>query len=923
MSSNSILNIKKDGEWVEIPCLKGEDGFSPTATVEKVGKVATITITDINGTTTATIADGVGSGGSGEENVIDSISVNGVDITPDENKNVDITVPTVTNDLTDELKSSYDDAVTAKHTHDNKTVLDGITAEKVEAWNKAEENVQSDWNETDDTADGFIKNKPIIPSLSGYATETWVNEQGFLTQHQDLSNYATKDEIPNLDGYAKTSEIPTKVSELENDSNYLSSIPEEYVTEIELNAKGYLTEHQDISNLVEKEDGKTLISTKDISQIAQNKTDIETLNGTGEGSIEKKIADKLSEQTYLTKEIATADEVAAYTADPTTAKFNVIYLVKDENATGADKYFEYQRLGTEESSEFILTGDTSTDLSDYVKKEKLVSKSVGNIIIQKNDGLYAENSFIELVATNDGSEDVTAKFKKAIADAESTGKNLFIPQGTYLISERLKINKPMIVYGGSRESTIIKFEGVAHSETAYDPDYYEESNACLLINANGVEIRDLTLKGGDTAASANACNGIVMHHVLTHEDTNKTVYEGCERVALTNVEVKGFKNGLFLYGGWNRYITRCYFVNNKECGVKYDTLEESTVGNWSASGDVYIACQMVGNQVAGFYAKGLFETTIWNSVFEYNKTAISTNGCTDICFKNCWNEANEGHIQVIGNCKFEGGYNINNRVVDHTLISSNDLVIFENETLNTMYRKDSTVFVQTAGIITKGVQIGSEVENLITNPGFSKASQGTGSMPSDEGWYHEGDFTIVEDNPNYVTLKQADATTDLYRGLWWNTDIPLNGETKFNVGIWMKTPNRSAIDSSGIMFYIAWKGGSGDTILIDNKPVTIIADNVWEYHEMEITAPSNAAYLKMGWGFTRNGEVSFREPLIATADSLISSNVFIRKDTTNPTVIQFLDINGNKIGSIDLSSEIEAETELIDWNKNNTEDTGK
>ena len=731
----------------------------------------------------------VGFGGSGEENTIESISVNGVDIAPDENKNVDITVP-----------DAYDDTALAQ-----------------------------------------------------------------------------------------------RVTDIESD--YLKA--------------------NDISNLVEKEDGKTLISTKDISQIAQNKTDIEILNGTGEGSVEKKIADKLSEQTYLTKEIATADEVAAYIADPTTAKFNVIYLVKDENATGADKYFEYQRLGTEESSEFILTGDTSTDLSDYVKKEKLVSKSVGNVIIQKNDGLYAENSFVELVATNDGTEDVTAEFKKAIADAESTGKNLFIPQGTYLISERLKINKPMIVYGGSRESTIIKFEGVVHTETAYDPDYYEESNACLLINANGVEVRDLTLKGGDTAASANVCNGIVMHHVLTHEETNKTVYEGCERVALTNIEVKGFKNGLFLYGGWNRYITRCYFVNNKECGVKYDTLEESTVGNWSASGDVYIACQMVGNKVAGFYAKGLFETTIWNSVFEYNKTAISTNGCTDICFKNCWNEANEGNIQVIGNCKFEGGYNINNRVVDHTLISSNDLVIFENETLNTMYRKDSTVFVQTAGIITKGVQIGSEVENLITNPGFSEASQGTASVPSDKGWYHEGTFTIVEDNPNYVTLKQADASTDLYRGLWWNTDIPLNGETKFNVGIWMKTPDRSAIDSSGIMFYIAWKGGSGDTILIDNKPVTIIADNVWEYHEMEITAPSNAAYLKMGWGFTRNGEVSFREPLIATADSLVSSNIFIRKDTVEPTVIQFLDINGNKIGSVDLSSEIEAETELIDWSQNN------
>ena len=29
MSSNSILNIKKDGEWVEVPALKGEDGYTP------------------------------------------------------------------------------------------------------------------------------------------------------------------------------------------------------------------------------------------------------------------------------------------------------------------------------------------------------------------------------------------------------------------------------------------------------------------------------------------------------------------------------------------------------------------------------------------------------------------------------------------------------------------------------------------------------------------------------------------------------------------------------------------------------------------------------------------------------------------------------------------------------------------------------
>lgn len=38
--------------------------------------------------------------------------------------------------------------------------------------------------------------KSEIPSLDGYATQSWVESQGYLTQHQDLSNYALKSEIP-------------------------------------------------------------------------------------------------------------------------------------------------------------------------------------------------------------------------------------------------------------------------------------------------------------------------------------------------------------------------------------------------------------------------------------------------------------------------------------------------------------------------------------------------------------------------------------------------------------------------------------------------------------------------------------------------------------------------------------------------------
>lgn len=82
-----------------------------------------------------------------------------------------------------------------------------------------------------------------------------------------------------LTGYAKTEEIPNKVSQLENDekfvdedyliealdtlsdaleeqipdvSEFITAIPEEYITESELAAKGYLTKHQDLSAYAKK-----------------------------------------------------------------------------------------------------------------------------------------------------------------------------------------------------------------------------------------------------------------------------------------------------------------------------------------------------------------------------------------------------------------------------------------------------------------------------------------------------------------------------------------------------------------------------------------------------------------------------------------------------------------------------------------------
>lgn len=79
---------------------------------------------------------------SAQVNVIETINVNGIPATVT-TKAVDLTIPTGTlaskdtvaeTDFDTALATKFTALVTDQHTHDNKTVLDGITAEKVSAW---------------------------------------------------------------------------------------------------------------------------------------------------------------------------------------------------------------------------------------------------------------------------------------------------------------------------------------------------------------------------------------------------------------------------------------------------------------------------------------------------------------------------------------------------------------------------------------------------------------------------------------------------------------------------------------------------------------------------------------------------------------------------------------------------------------------
>lgn len=103
-------------------------------------------------------------------------------------------------------------------------------ATKEELSNKSDKTHNHSYNDLTD--------KPTIPSTTNLATKTELTNglatkadkvhthDQYLTEHQDLSDYALKNEIPT---------VPTKVSQLTNDKGYLTSVPSEYVTETELN----------------------------------------------------------------------------------------------------------------------------------------------------------------------------------------------------------------------------------------------------------------------------------------------------------------------------------------------------------------------------------------------------------------------------------------------------------------------------------------------------------------------------------------------------------------------------------------------------------------------------------------------------------------------------------------------------------------
>ena len=155
----------------------------------------------------------------------------------------------------------------------------GLTTEQINKLNTAYTHSQSTHVQPSDIPTRTSQ----LTNNSGFATEAYVTnainnaQLGGGNSDIDLSIYqliqdntltTTAKTIPTainelkrgLDGIT----VPTRTGQLTNDSGFITTIPEEYITETELNAKGYLTSHQDISNLQNKTDNSLTTTNKTV-----------------------------------------------------------------------------------------------------------------------------------------------------------------------------------------------------------------------------------------------------------------------------------------------------------------------------------------------------------------------------------------------------------------------------------------------------------------------------------------------------------------------------------------------------------------------------------------------------------------------------------------------------------------------------------
>lgn len=418
----------------------------------------------------------VGGTGGGEENKIDSISVNGTPISVDENKNVDITVPNI---------------------------------------------------------DGLAKTEDIPTKVSELT-----NDSGYLTEHQDISGKVDKVEgkslisdteiarLASVDNYddtdirteiakkADANAIPSKVSELTNDSNYQTAeqVNSTVTTEI---AKVVADAPEDLNTLKEMSDwiaGHEDDASAMNSAISDNKTAITALQ-TGK-------ADK-SEIPTTVAELTDSGDYAKKTDLHSHTNKTVLDGITEEKVTAWDNKSDfsgsYNDLNDKPTIDAELSNTSENAIQNKVVTEE-INKLYSDISFNDHDTATSGTSFTDaedgnMLVTNATRNLLNPTLQTVTKDGITCTNN---GDGTYTLNGRCNLESGRIAFlllTDIRNTKYIKdIKYVGNTK-----DSYEERTAYLTVDI----WKDNTWVTGSDVADEH---GILVNDIIENAEFDSIQY---------------------------------------------------------------------------------------------------------------------------------------------------------------------------------------------------------------------------------------------------------------------------------------------------------------------------------------------------------------------------------------------------------------
>ena len=257
---------------------------------------------------------------------------------------------------------------------------------------------------------------------------------------------------------------------------------------------------------------------------------------------------------------------------------------------------------------YYKSNDGGNSTYKIVNDSNLVDN--GGTIIRLNNGLYAiliiddEYNVKQFGAKGDNETDDTLAFKNIINTVKD-GDKIYIPNGKYLLSEEIVINKTITIYGS----------GTLGSEIIF--------NSCngFILNKNFISIKDINITGINKINNSliDINNKEFGYIAIKFEYTDDISNGGCD---VESVKIRDFNTGVAIYSSMtqNKW-SGCYRNFNKldirNCDIGIIALDGATYNS-------FINSVINKNNLNGIY----LDTDSGYQNLEMINTSIENNGDT-------------------------------------------------------------------------------------------------------------------------------------------------------------------------------------------------------------------------------------------------------------------------------------------------------